>query len=304
VKIEQWVARARALHSFRNLSRRKQMLLGFVALSLVGVIFLPGKKRLSTLEKASRAVALVEIGYDANWFGRGYYELYSVGSGFALDILPEGLIVTNAHVAKPFVDLEEEHGKGSINCHVLFSADEVYNARPIYVSVLADIAVLAIEGDEWKEKRSDWPVLTMGDADDFEVGAAVWAIGFPDANRGAHQTVQTSRTVSDPRIAKVLEYFPDAGLVPTVTQGILSKVPVKGHGSYGRVLQTSAAISGGNSGGPLVDEDGAVLGINTYVVRDPQSGAVAEGLHYALCATDLTDELSLALLLHKSLVER
>jgi hypothetical protein len=70
------------------------------------------------------------------------------------------------------------------------------------------------------------------------------------------------------------------GLSNTVTEGIVSGLrEVEGQ----RMIQTSAAISGGNSGGPLVDRDGRVLGVVTWKVSDVS----VEGLGFATAASSL-----------------
>jgi len=72
----------------------------------------------------------------------------------------------------------------------------------------------------------------------------------------------------------------------TVTAGVVSALhrDLVGDGgtSMHDLIQTDAAINHGNSGGPLIDMDGRVVGINTAVVRAGGSGDVAEGLGFAI----------------------
>jgi serine protease Do len=97
-----------------------------------------------------------------------------------------------------------------------------------------DIALLKIGA-------SGLPVIPFGDSDQVAVGAPVMAIGNP------------------------------FGLDQTVTTGIVSaKERYIGAGPYDDFLQTDAAINPGNSGGPLVDVQGALVGINTAIFS--QSG--------------------------------
>jgi serine protease Do len=105
------------------------------------------------------------------------------------------------------------------------------------------------------------PVATIGDADRLEVGQAAIAIGNP------------------------------LGLDRTVTSGVVSAVnrDPRGIGLDG-LIQTDAAISPGNSGGPLLDSQARVIGINTVVLRAPGS----EGLGFAIpigLATDVATQV-------------
>jgi len=97
-----------------------------------------------------------------------------------------------------------------------------------------DIALLKIDA-------TDLPTLAFGDSDRLPVGAPVMAVGNP------------------------------FGLEQTVTTGIVSaKERFIGSGPYDDFIQTDASINPGNSGGPLVDAQGALVGINTAIFS--QSG--------------------------------
>lgn len=125
------------------------------------------------------------------------------------------------------------------NWHVVRNADEVevaladgrkLNAEWVRTDKQTDLAVLKI-----KPERLHAAVL--GDSDNVEVGDWVLAIGAPE------------------------------GLPQTVTAGIISaKGRTTGRGAYENFLQTDAAINHGNSGGPLVNMRGEVIGINTAIV--------------------------------------
>ena len=105
-----------------------------------------------------------------------------------------------------------------------------------------DVAVVRVDA-------RDLPSVTIGDADRLEVGQMAIAIGNP------------------------------LGLERTVTSGVVSAINrnPRGFGLDG-LIQTDAAISPGNSGGPLLDSEGRVIGINTAVLRAPG----AEGLGFAI----------------------
>ncbi len=98
-----------------------------------------------------------------------------------------------------------------------------------------DIAVLKIEAEDLVAAR--W-----GDSDALNVGDLVWAVGSP------------------------------FGLDHTVTFGIVSAKERPGVGQYQDFLQTDAAVNPGNSGGPLVNVKGEIVGINTAIVGERYSG--------------------------------
>ncbi|MFH1090213.1 MAG: DegQ family serine endoprotease [Pseudomonadota bacterium] len=130
------------------------------------------------------------------------------------------------------------------NNHVIEGADEItvrmvdekeYKAKVLGRDPKTDLALIRIEA------KGDLPYLTLGDSDQVKVGDWVVAIGNP------------------------------FGLSHTVTAGILSaRGRVIGAGPYDDFLQTDASINLGNSGGPLLNLDGEVIGINTAIVRGGQ----------------------------------
>jgi serine protease Do len=116
-------------------------------------------------------------------------------------------------------------------------------AQVIGTDPATDLALLKIEG-------SGLPVLSLGNSDRLEVGEPVMAIGNP------------------------------FGLDQTVTTGIVSaKERFIGSGPYDDFIQTDASVNPGNSGGPLIDSRGAVVGINTAIFS--QSGG-SVGIGFAI----------------------
>jgi serine protease Do len=124
------------------------------------------------------------------------------------------------------------------NFHVVRGADAIvvrladqseHRARLVGSDARTDLALLKIEG-------RGLPALPFGDSDRLEVGEPVMAIGNP------------------------------FGLEQTVTTGIVSaKERFIGSGPYDDFIQTDASVNPGNSGGPLVDSRGALVGINTAI---------------------------------------
>ena len=85
---------------------------------------------------------------------------------------------------------------------------------------------------------------------------------------------------------------PERGMPDTVTKGIVSAVgrdPLAGNGTW---VQTDAPINPGNSGGPLLDSRGAVVGINTLMMRDPENpDTTLHGMSFAQSSHDLLEIL-------------
>ena len=121
-----------------------------------------------------------------------------------------------------------------------------------------DLAILRLENPT--DKRVP---LQLREPEDAMLGDEVYAVGYPLA---ADLTVQAVNSFSTS----------DA----TVTTGSIGRFLTES-GTGRRLIQTDTAMSGGNSGGPLLDGDGAVLGINTAVSNLDQN------LFYAVSVTEL-----------------
>ncbi len=132
---------------------------------------------------------------------------------------------------------------------------ETYDAEIVGWDVVSDLAVLKIEPDE------ALPVVDWGNSDDVRVGDWVVAVGNALALKGG----------------------------PTVTLGIISAlgrtVRTEREPLYD-MIQTDAAINDGNSGGPLVNLDGEVVGISTAMLRQAQGIGFAISSETALPIID------------------
>ena len=167
---------------------------------------------------------------------------YWRGTGFFVGTPGEDpeYIVTNCHVVEEFILAGKALGGGEL--HVLFDQDDEAEAYLVDYDAEKDVAILRLE--EPTDKRVP---LQMREPEDDMLGDEVYAVGYPLA---ADLTVQAvnSFSVSD----------------ATVTAGSIGRFLTES-GTGRRLIQTDTAMSGGNSGGPLIDGDGAVLGINTAV---------------------------------------
>ena len=158
----------------------------------------------------------------------------SMGSGFIYEFNPqtrEAYIMTNNHVV--------DQGKDGTITVIL--ADKVsYTAELVGRDPNTDVAVIKIE----VKKGEKITVAPLGDSSKLEIGEWAIAIGNP---------------------------FGEAGLDRTVTLGVISAIGRSnlnfGSGSpiYQDYIQTDAALNPGNSGGPLLNIDGEVIGINAAI---------------------------------------
>ena len=160
--------------------------------------------------------------------------------GSGVIVDPKGYIITNNHVVEGATLIKVSIGGNS----------EEYTAAVIGTDPDGDIAVIKIDGDK------PFPYAKIGNSQNMKVGDWVIAIGSP------------------------------FGLEQTTTAGIISATGrtfaaggEEGPSRFSDYLQTDAAINQGNSGGPLVNMNGEVVGINSFI--STRSGSSA-GLGFAV----------------------
>lgn len=140
--------------------------------------------------------------------------------------------------------------EGVDDLSVILSDGSEIPAAVISTDIFADLAVLKIDGQVPG-------IVVLGDSDKLKPGETVIAIGSP---LGDFRNSVTTGVISA------------TGRMLDTGQGYEME----------NLLQTDAAINSGNSGGPLVNLAGEVVGVNTLVVRGSGSGASAEGLGFAI----------------------
>jgi serine protease Do len=168
-----------------------------------------------------------------------------IGTGIVFD--NAGHILTNNHVVA---------GARSISVALPPPDGRTFDAKLIGTDPDTDLAVIQIQAD-------NLPVATLGNSDQLAVGDGVVAIGNALGLPGG----------------------------PTVTAGVTSALgrtvpePSDESGQGGVLydaIQTDAAINPGNSGGPLADMNAQVVGINTMVATQAESGVPAQGIGFAI----------------------
>ena len=147
-------------------------------------------------------------------------------------------IITNCHVVEEFILAGKALGGGEL--HVRFDKDDEAEAYLVDYDAEKDVAILRLA--EATDKRVS---LQMRVPQEDSLGSEAYAVGYPAA---ADLTVTAVNSFSQK----------DA----TVTTGSISRFLTES-GTGRKLIQTDASLGGGNSGGPLIDGSGAVIGINT-----------------------------------------
>ena len=171
------------------------------------------------------------------------------GSGFVIS--GSGQIVTNAHVVSTLV-------RGALhrasNVYVQFADGNEVPARIVGTDPNGDVALLQI-----RPAGLQLTPLTLGSSASLAVGAPVAALGSPFGEAGSMSVgviSATNRSIQSLNGTTAVNTFSIPG-----------------------AIQTDAAINHGNSGGPLVDARGAVIGINTQIASSTGGG---EGVGFAV----------------------
>jgi len=153
----------------------------------------------------------------------------NIGSGFIVS--KDGFIITNKHVVAD----EQATYK------VLTNDKKEFNVEKIYRDPLNDLAILKVNANNLK-------ALSLSDSSKLKLGQMTIAVGTPLG--------EFTNTVT-------------TGIVSGLGRGITAGSPFEGFvEKLDNVIQTSAPISPGNSGGPLLNSSGQVIGINTAIAQE------------------------------------
>ncbi len=183
----------------------------------------------------------------------GASSILGIGTGSIVN--SDGYILTNSHVIMH---------EGAIVDHIVVSLKpdsseayagrslgKSYEATMIARSVLYDLAILKID------TPFSLPTLKLSDLANVDIGEDVIAIGHPGS--GADWTMTAGR------ISGSFEDFEE----------------VDGYDLF----QTDTSLNPGNSGGPLLDASGQIVGVNSFVVRQGRDGFALDGLNFAVKST-------------------
>lgn len=181
---------------------------------------------------------------------RGVEAFAFVGGGSGVFISAEGHVLTNHHVA----------GAAAESVTVLLPDGSRYSARKLGTDPIGDLSLFLVED----AKGRKFSFLEFADSDALEPGDHVAAIGNPFN----------------------LASFPTSGRhEPSVSWGIVSALHRR-QGGYSDCIQTDAALNPGNSGGPLIDLDGRIVGINGRIATR-FANRVNSGVGYAIPANQI-----------------
>ncbi len=188
----------------------------------------------------------------------------ATGTGFVIN--SQGVVVTNHHVVHDYIYHEDTDTVEYFAADDLYvfpnNSDSYFDAELVWASVDYDLAILKVD-------HLTSPSITISGAE-LLVGEDVWAVGFPgEADSG------------DDWAANV-----------TVTDGVVSRMY---NGSWGDtpaellIIQHTAEVNPGNSGGPLFDDCGRVIGVNTQAaltvigdIRVPSATGIYWSSHFSV----------------------
>lgn len=162
----------------------------------------------------------------------------NLGLGSGVIIAKEGYILTNQHVA----------GEKYSTCYITMKNGITDNGVVVWSSKDLDLAIIKIN-------LKDLPVANLGDSNNIKIGQNVYAIGNPVG-------YELQRTVT-------------SGIISGINRTIRLEEENKKTYMEG-LIQTDATINQGNSGGPLINPKGEIIGITTIKIED------AEGIGFAI----------------------
>jgi S1-C subfamily serine protease len=168
------------------------------------------------------------------------------GSGFIYDVTGQIVVITNYHVVND-----------AVNITITFANGNVYPATVLGSDPYAELAVLTSEAPEY-----EYFPLEIASSSSLHVGDPVMVVGTPYGLTGSMSTGYVSS------LGRTLSEETTGGFV------------------IANVIQTTAALNPGNSGGPVLNYEGQVIGIATAIVED------SEGLGFAIPSNTILREIN------------
>ena len=162
-------------------------------------------------------------------------EAGSMGTCFVVSYGDKKVVVTNQHVVGVI--------KGGINKVIFYGSFKNYPATLIAVDKISDIAVLEMSTTEGQRVIENIKSLLWANSNNVQQGEDIWAIGHP-----------------------MQQPF-------SVTKGIVSYKGRRNNNTWQELIQSDVAINSGNSGGPLLNLEGEIIGVNSFIIT-PAGGQI------------------------------
>ena len=236
----------------------KQKILGII-LVLTMIICMPLSALADGFPRESLdsvAVVYSELYYDGELAGYGW------GTGFFVGAESEDpeYIVTNYHVVEDYLDFGGPDQGNRI--YIVYNQNSLEEGYLVDYNEQMDVALLRV-GKPCTQRK---PLSIEIPTNDM-VGEPVYAVGYPAISEATNPVSKFSKE--------------DA----TVTSGNVSRLTVQS-GTGRRIIQTDTVINSGNSGGPLLDENGNAIGLTTFEYVD-ESGSSVPGSSFAVSVEEL-----------------
>lgn len=178
--------------------------------------------------------------------------LKDIWTGSGAIVSPDGLILTNAHLVSPGQDFRPDFYEISLTQAPSLPPTEMYYAEPVIIDEDLDLAVLRIttdlKYDPVDSSKLNLPTLPLGDSGELALGDPLIILGYPGIG----------------------------GETITLTRGDVGGFTVSDNLLEPAFIKTSAAISGGTSGGVALDQNGRLVAIPTQLGYGQQSGELVD----------------------------
>lgn len=193
----------------------------------------------------------------------GESELYAHGTGFFVgkDGEDPQYLITNCHVVGDYLSFGEGayvNGTVRMGLRVYYGKDEYEEAYVVDSDSTKDIAIVKLEKPTNKRKP-----IKLRTIDDSAQGDKIFCVGYPGDSDNISLEAVSKWGKED----------------VTVTTGIISRLLTLSSNAGEKAIQTDAEINHGNSGGPMVDTDGNVIGINTWFITGTEG---ERNIYYAI----------------------
>jgi S1-C subfamily serine protease len=189
------------------------------------------------------------------------------GAGTCFLVSADGFAITNLHVVDDYLTAKKQRNVYSeiadrLKVDALFPKLFVYldgiprSAEVVYNSNEYDFALLKIDS------ISDYPYFQLSSTEGAPRKTKVTALGFPASSRDSFTFEEWQQDNKNKQSLDPRNWFKDSDLEYVATSGEISKSSERD--GHGWVLQHTATVDQGSSGGPLVTNEGIVLGINSW----------------------------------------